>query len=111
LRVAELFRERIGSPEQVISETIVKEVIAILGYPEEIATAEASTRNNLKEKNGRKKLYRNIDNKVLGGVCSGMAAYFNIDVVLVRVLFVISFICFSVANWLFFSKTIVDANN
>ncbi len=35
----------------------------------------------------RKRLYRNPDNKVLGGVCSGMAAYFNTDPVVPRIFF------------------------
>ena len=37
----------------------------------------------------KKRLYRDIDNKVLGGICSGLAAYFNIDVVWIRVLAVV----------------------
>ncbi len=31
-----------------------------------------------------KKLYRNTENKMLAGVCSGIADYFNIDPTLVR---------------------------
>ena len=37
-----------------------------------------------------KRLYRDENNKILGGVCSGIAAYFGIDPVIVRVLFIIS---------------------
>ena len=36
-----------------------------------------------------KRLYRITRNKMIGGVCSGMAEYFNIDPVLVRLVFVI----------------------
>ncbi len=36
----------------------------------------------------QKKLYRSIDNAMIGGVMSGIADYFNIDVTLIRVLFV-----------------------
>ena len=38
----------------------------------------------------RRRLYRDADSRVLGGVCSGMGAYFNIDVVIFRILFVLS---------------------
>lgn len=38
---------------------------------------------------GTKRLYRNRFRRILGGVCSGMADYFNIDPVLVRVLWVV----------------------
>ncbi len=48
-----------------------------------------------------KKLERNPMNKVLGGVCSGLADYFNFDVALVRVLFVIAFLFASFGFWLY----------
>ena len=37
-----------------------------------------------------KKLYRNEYNRVRGGVCAGLAEYFEIDVTIVRLLFVLS---------------------
>ncbi len=108
LRIAELMGERIDAPEQVISETVAKEVLAILGQPEEIG-ADDTIGNSTIPDNGkdstRKKLYRDIDHKVFGGVCSGLATYFNIDVVLVRVLFVVFFIGFSMFNIHFFRFT------
>ena len=42
--------------------------------------------------NDYKKFSRNALNKVIGGVCSGLADYFNIDVVLVRIIFAASFL-------------------
>lgn len=48
-----------------------------------------------------KKLERNPMNKVLGGVCSGLADYFNLDVALVRVLFVIALLFASFGFWLY----------
>ncbi len=48
-----------------------------------------------------KKLERNSMNKVLGGVCSGLADYFNLDVALVRVLFVIALLFASFGFWLY----------
>lgn len=41
--------------------------------------------------NTPKRLYRNVNEKMIGGVASGFADYFNIDVVLVRILMVIAF--------------------
>jgi len=43
-----------------------------------------------------KRLYRSAVNRVLGGVCAGLGNYFNIDPVLVRVLWVVSFFCIGV---------------
>ena len=48
-----------------------------------------------------KKLQRDTRNKVIGGVCSGLANYFDIDVSLVRVLFVVMFLCASAGFWLY----------
>ncbi len=38
------------------------------------------------------KLHRDVDRKIIGGVCAGLADYFNIDVTLVRVIFIITLI-------------------
>ena len=48
-----------------------------------------------------------IKNKVIGGVCSGLANYFDIDVSLVRVLFAIMFLCASAGFWLYIILWIV----
>ncbi len=40
---------------------------------------------------GRKKLYRSIDERIVGGVCGGIAEYFKVDPVLVRIVFIILF--------------------
>lgn len=36
-----------------------------------------------------KKLYRDTDNKMICGVCSGLAKYLNVDVTLVRVIYAV----------------------
>ena len=54
-----------------------------------------------------KKLQRDSKNKVIGGVCSGLANYFDIDVSLVRVVFAIMFLCASAGFWLYIILWIV----
>ena len=49
---------------------------------------------NLAEDEKIKKFYRDNDNKVLGGVCSGLAAYFGVDITVIRLLFVLSVLLF-----------------
>jgi len=39
--------------------------------------------------NATRKLYRSKTNRQLAGVCGGLAEYFNLDVTLIRVLFVV----------------------
>lgn len=54
-----------------------------------------------------KKLQRDTQNRVLGGVCSGLANYFEIDPALTRVLFAIAFLAFSVGFWIYIILWIV----
>lgn len=54
-----------------------------------------------------KRLQRNYYNKVIAGVCSGLADYFGIDVALMRVLFVVAFLCGSFGFWLYIILWIV----
>ncbi len=54
-----------------------------------------------------KKLQRDTQNRVIGGVCSGLANYFGIDAALVRVLFVFALLAFSAGFWLYIILWIV----
>ena len=90
LRIAELFHERMSNENQVISVKEVDEVINIMGRPEEIADEdESSATHKNREHRSSRRLYRDPDNAVLGGVSSGLSAYLNLDILLVRVLFVV----------------------
>jgi len=88
-RIAELFEEKVKPGIGVITMPMVEEVINIMGEPEEFE--DLSGENTVDDKSSTyrppKRLYRDIDDRVFGGVCSGIAAYFNIDTVLVRVIF------------------------
>jgi phage shock protein PspC (stress-responsive transcriptional regulator) len=99
-RIAELFREQIRDDTQVIGLRDVEKVISIMGKPEEIVDEEAPGNGKQKsssDSSGRRnrRLYRDPDNAVVGGVASGLAAYFDIDVVVVRILFVV----FTLVGW------------
>jgi Putative stress-responsive transcriptional regulator len=92
-RMAELLLERCGE-QGVASLSVIESVIAVLGRPETIEEDDAQQQGPKVQasENVRKKLYRDGMNKRLGGVCSGMAAYFKMDVLLIRVLWVLLFI-------------------
>ncbi len=93
-RIAELFNERVSAENQVITLTIVNQVIDIMGNPEDIAdTGDGGDdqRSFHDSYSNSKKLYRDPENSVIAGVCGGLSAYFNIDPVIFRLLFVIFF--------------------
>ena len=78
-RIAELFNEKISDVNQVILKKDVEEVITIMGKPEQYITEddieEEEDYDNKKSSSSDKKFFRNPDERVLGGVCSGVASY------------------------------------
>ncbi len=92
-RLAELFRERTGPEKEVISQADVDHVIGIMGQPEDYLTDEEPIAQTAEPQTDyiyqRKRLFRDIDNRIIGGVSAGLAAYFNIDVIWVRILFLV----------------------
>ena len=103
-RIAELLREKCISG-MVVDMTMVRDIKTRIGNPKELAqddtdpapASPSSGKDEQKKSWKTKRLYRNIDEKVFGGVCSGLAAYFGLDKALVRLAFMIilfiSFIC------------------
>jgi len=109
-RISELFQERIKGPKQVIDLNDVKEVMKILGDPDEIGETENGESSHRKEKfgpSGYRRIYRDPDNRILGGVCSGMGAYWQIDPLVFRLLFVLAFMVFGVGLVLYLILWIV----
>ncbi len=95
-RIAELFQEKITEETQVITLPLVNEVIDIMGNPEDIADTgeEAESQRTFHEAYSRsRRLYRDPENSVIGGVCGGLAAYFNVDPVIFRLAVRDLFLC------------------
>ena len=104
-RMAELITEKAGR-EGVVSRPMIEEAIGILGRPEDIEAAEeesgTETGSPVKpaaEERKQRKLYRDLENKMVAGVCSGLAAYFKQDVALFRILFVLFTVVFTFGFW------------
>lgn len=91
-RVAELLQERALGEDKIITVRDVNEVIQIMGMPEDFddETAQKQEPKVNFDKKSQKHLYRDIDNNVVAGVCGGVGAYFSIDPVIIRILFIIA---------------------
>lgn len=91
-RIAEMLKERIGDHRQVITIDDIEAVIHVIGQPsefgEEFSEEETGSKSDLSGK-ATKRLYRDPEHAVLGGVCGGMGAYFNTDPVWFRIAFVL----------------------
>jgi phage shock protein PspC (stress-responsive transcriptional regulator) len=94
-RIAEIFAGKIKNGDEVITIAHIEEVIVIMGTPEAISNEEEAEKVKGPEKkvfytNG-KRLYRDVDDRILAGVCSGLGAYFSMDPVIIRIIFVLAF--------------------
>jgi phage shock protein PspC (stress-responsive transcriptional regulator) len=90
-RIAELFSAVLLSSDNAVTITEVEDVIKTLGKPEDFVSQEnAEKPKNQKRGSWRsRRLYRDPNNRIIGGVCSGLGTYFNVDPVLFRIIFVI----------------------
>lgn len=101
MRLSELFADRLGSTRQVITLDDVEEVTRIMGDPHEIGgekeqTGPEQTSTQYQRRSGPRRFYRDPDNRIIGGVCGGIGAYFDIDPVIVRIILVVLFLTFGI---------------
>jgi len=88
-RISELLSEKNSEERQVINETKIDEVIAVMGQPEDYMYDDELFNDTHTKKSTSKKLYRDGKDKILGGVASGLGHYFGIDTAWVRILWII----------------------
>lgn len=115
-RIADLMKARLGGRE-VVDVKIAQEVVAQLGYPQGYRPSETNNagadcnagRNTRDEyhysgtdgERPVRKLFRDPDDKRLAGVCSGLALFLGVDVTLIRIIFIVAFICGSAGLWIY----------
>lgn len=87
-RIAELFTGFLQkSHRAIITQAEIEKVIEVMGTPEVIIEDDAEPASSAHTT--RKKLYRDNEHMVLGGVASGLAAYFGIPLIWVRLAFIV----------------------
>ena len=96
-RIADLMKQKLGGRD-VISLQMVEDMISQIGYPD--GYKKENDNNQIYENmSAPKKLYRDSEDKKIAGVCSGLAIYLGIDVVFIRIIFLIALICGSAGFW------------
>ncbi|MEZ5000549.1 MAG: PspC domain-containing protein [Bacteroidales bacterium] len=88
-RIAELLRSRISDYKQVVTIADIRDVMAILGTPEDIGGESEWTGQEKMSSTKSHRMYRDPDNRIIAGVCSGVAAYWHLEPWLVRIIFLI----------------------
>ena len=89
VRIAELFQERKKHPDYVINEKDINEVIDILGQAEDFEVEESQETSKGQTHTASKKIFRDPDDRYIGGVASGLGYYFGIDTIWIRILWLI----------------------
>lgn len=91
-RIAELLQEKLNPGKQVILLGDVDYALNTMGRPEDFGAEQSKGQSQPEYESGqeggasiKKRLYRDPDDKVLGGVCSGIGQYFGIDPVWLRI--------------------------
>lgn len=92
MRVSELLTEKQKSEKHVVGLKDVDEVIAVMGQPEDYRIEDEENANqsfNNYSARKHKKLYRDKENGMIGGVATGLGHYFGIDAVWIKIIFLI----------------------
>ena len=101
-RIAELFEQAVGTDGRVVTIDLVDRVTSQLGMPdgtpERPADEPAAPQS---DEPVRKKIYRDFENRRIAGVCSGLATYLDIDVVLARVLMLVALVAGTAGFWIY----------
>lgn len=106
-RIAEIFAESISESKQAITLDEVSHVIRQLGTVEDMVgdeieettafeSQQSAGNQQTTEEYGPKRLYRDVTNQIVGGVCSGIAAYFETNPLWVRLAYVALFFGISI---------------
>ena len=103
-RVAELCEDRLKKGAVCISEEDIDLIISSIGRPADFDAQDGFEANtnagsnqsqanaqNTDDQTYQKRLYRDEQNKVLGGVCAGIANYLNLDPIIIRILWILLF--------------------
>jgi len=113
MRIADLLKEKIGRRE-VIDLSMVDAVLNQIGpiSTKTVRSEESTSQQNEQQyrpgnQETVRKFYRDAEGKKIAGVCSGLALYLNIDVTLVRIIFLVAFLCGSAGFWIYIVLWIV----
>lgn len=94
-RIADLLKQKMAGRE-VVNLKMVEEIIGQVGYPEGYKEVNNTNNENM---SAPKRLFRDPDDKKIGGVCSGLALFLGIDVVFIRIIFLIALLFVGGGFW------------
>jgi phage shock protein PspC (stress-responsive transcriptional regulator) len=105
-RIAEIFLTQKGNAG-VITRDNVESMIKTIGKPEDFDQQENEAPQHEQAHHGGRKMYRNPDDLILGGICGGIGTNLNTDPVWIRILFVIFTLFFGLGLFIYLALWIV----
>lgn len=93
--IADMMNSKLSESKTIITIEDIEEIVKAMGEPYEIdeeSEPQKETYTTGGTSTAQRRLYRDSDNKVIAGVCSGISSYLNVDVAWIRILFVILFL-------------------
>lgn len=112
-RIAELLSQKISNAKQVVLLNDVNSVMETLGKPEDFADDDQNEQtkqaenNNFNQQETKRRLFRDKDNNIFGGVCSGISAYLDVDLVWIRLAMVLLVFFAGLSIWVYIILWIV----
>lgn len=111
MRIADLLKEKMAGHE-FVSRALVEQVSMQMGLPEYNAAGECNCNADKgcarsDSRHPLHKFFRDTDDRKIGGVCSGIAAYGDIDVVIVRIIALVLLLCGTAGFWIYLIICIV----
>ena len=112
-RIADLFRENLPSPVMVVTAALTRRVMDQIGDPEVFGSPRTNNANS--EQNSSKnysadnnssgkqlgRLRRSVDDRVLAGVCGGIARYLDCDSSVIRLITLLLIIFGGLSVWIY----------
>lgn len=102
IRIAELCTKNLDDKREVVELADIEKILETLGDPSQFVDEEdessftdkkfsSQTHEDTSNSKNEKRLFRDTDNAQIAGVCQGIANYFNIDVVIIRIIWALIF--------------------
>ncbi len=120
MRIADIFSENLASPRQIVGVELVRRAISIIGKAEEFGERKENYSSGGQGSSRRfdfsrgkyghshegqqadiRKLRRSVTDRVIGGICGGLAKYFGIDVALIRIVMFILIFFGGLSLWIY----------
>jgi len=100
-RIADILSEELASVrKEVVDIMMVDKAISMVGMPD--GSSDFGFDNGFGTSGkAPKKFFRDPDDRKIAGVCSGLAAYLDVDVTLIRIIFLVALICGTAGFWIY----------